>query len=170
MRLTLFSLGALGIILMGAACSPTVAVSVADTREADSKSLTDTEEAWAKLSASMRTSADLDRFVAYYAADAVVLFPNEAPMVGRAAIVEGLKAFLGDPNFSIDFHTSKAEVAKSGDLGYTRGPYTMKMTDPATKKVVTDKGTYVTCWRKTSDGSWKATIDTTISEIPVADK
>jgi ketosteroid isomerase-like protein len=59
-------------------------------------------------------------------------------------------------------------VAGSGDLAYSRGTYTMTMTDPKTKKPVTDHGSYVTDYRKQPDGSWKAVADIVTSEVPMA--
>lgn len=41
-----------------------------------------------------------------------------------------------------------AEVAKSGDLAHTQGSYTLTVTDPATKKPIHDKGSYVTVLQK----------------------
>jgi hypothetical protein len=42
----------------------------------------------------------------------------------------------------------------------------MTVTDPKTKKAITDKGTYVTGYRKQTDGSWKAVSDINTSELP----
>jgi ketosteroid isomerase-like protein len=58
---------------------------------------------------------------------------------------------------------SRVEVAKSGDLGYTQGTYTMTTTDPKTKKPVTDKGK---C-KKQADGTWKAVADMSSSDTPL---
>jgi ketosteroid isomerase-like protein len=49
----------------------------------------------------------------------------------------------------------------SGDLGYSTGTYT------ATFGEMTDKGKYVTIWRKQSDGSWKVTEDMFNSDLPM---
>jgi ketosteroid isomerase-like protein len=35
----------------------------------------------------------------------------------------------------------------------------MTMTDPATKKPATSKGSYLTVWQKQTDGAWKAVED-----------
>jgi ketosteroid isomerase-like protein len=71
-----------------------------------------------------------------------------------------------DPAMSLQFQASKVDVAKSGDLAYTQGSYTLAITDPQTKKVVNDHGSYVTAYRKQADGSWKAVEDIVVSEIP----
>ena len=58
------------------------------------------------------------------------------------------------------------EVAKSGDLGYAQGGYTMTMTDPKTKKVLTVNGKYVEVFRKQADGGWKAVEDIINEDAP----
>jgi ketosteroid isomerase-like protein len=73
---------------------------------------------------------------------------------------------LTDPALSLKFQASKVEVAKSGDVAYTLGSYTMAMTDPQTKHVGNDHGSYVTTYRKQADGTWKAVADITTSEVP----
>jgi hypothetical protein len=42
----------------------------------------------------------------------------------------------------------------------------MTMTDPKTKKPMTDKGKYLTIFTKQSDESWKAIADTFNSDSP----
>ena len=51
---------------------------------------------------------------------------------------------LADPNFSMDFHSTRAVASKGGDMVYSQGVYTMTMTDPKTKKSKTDKGKFLT--------------------------
>jgi ketosteroid isomerase-like protein len=60
------------------------------------------------------------------------------------------------------------EVAKSGDLAYTQGTYQMTMTDPVSKHVIHDHGSYVTTYAKQPDGMWKAVADIATSEAPPA--
>jgi ketosteroid isomerase-like protein len=73
---------------------------------------------------------------------------------------------VADPALSLKFHTARVEVAKSGDVAYTQGAYTMTVTDPNTKQLINDHGTYVTTWRKQPDGTWKAVADIVTSEVP----
>jgi ketosteroid isomerase-like protein len=73
---------------------------------------------------------------------------------------------VSDPALSLKFQSSKVEVAKSGDVAYTQGSYTMVMTDPQTKQVINDHGSYVTTYRKQPDGTWKAVADIATSEVP----
>lgn len=57
-----------------------------------------------------------------------------------------------------------ADAARSGDLGYTTGPYEFRQKGPDDKAVFT--GNYMTIWRKQADGSWKVAIDFGISNPP----
>jgi hypothetical protein len=42
----------------------------------------------------------------------------------------------------------------------------MAMTDPQTRQVINDHGSYVTTYRKQPDGTWKAVADIATSEVP----
>jgi ketosteroid isomerase-like protein len=85
---------------------------------------------------------------------------------GKDGIRTLLTQMIADPALALHFEASSVDVAKSGDLGYTRGKYTMDMTDPQTKQVVHDHGSYVTTYRKQADGTWKAVTDIASSETP----
>ena len=149
------------IALSLAACNP-AAPPPPDTHDADVKAITDTEvqanQAWA--------SRDADKIMAFYADDAVLMTPGAESVQGKDAIRNDLKQMLADPAVSLTFQSSKVDVAKSGDLGYTAGTYKLTVTDPATHKPITDHGNYVTTFRKQADGSWKAAADIASSAVP----
>jgi ketosteroid isomerase-like protein len=73
---------------------------------------------------------------------------------------------VADPTVSLKFQPTKVEVAKSGDVAYTQGTYTLTLTDPQTKQLINDHGSYVTTYRKQPDGTWKAVVDIATSEVP----
>jgi uncharacterized protein (TIGR02246 family) len=131
-----------------------------DTRDADVKAITDLEDAWSKVIA----TKDADKFASYYAPDASLYVTGLPAMHGTEDISKGLKAFMADPNFSATFKTSVVHVARSGDLACSEGTYAQTATDPASKKKVSEKGNYVTCWMKQADGNWKAVADITAAE------
>ena len=110
---------------------------------------------------------DYEKGVSYYADDASVLMPNQPIINGKDAIRAAFKPMFDDPNFAITFQGSRFEVAKSGDLGYAQGAYTLTFTDPKTKKPVTDKGKYLTAYKKQADGTWKAVADMVSSDLPL---
>lgn len=157
-----FALCGASIVLFSlVACNPAPSAAP-DTHDADVKAITDTEvqanQAWA--------AKDIDKAMAFYADDAVLIVPGADPMQGKDALRTSLKGMLADPAISLTFQSSKVDVAKSGDLGYSVGTYKMTVTDPATKKPVNDHGNYVTTFRKQADGSWKAVADIASSAVP----
>jgi uncharacterized protein (TIGR02246 family) len=150
------SVAVLGALLMG--CNP----ATPDTRQADAQALKDTETQWNQD----YVAKDIDKIVAHYADDAVLMAPGMPANSGKDAIRKTLQEMIADPALSLKFQASKVEVARSGDVGYTQGSYTMTMTDPNSKQVINDHGSYVTTYRKQADGSWKAVADIATSEVP----
>jgi uncharacterized protein (TIGR02246 family) len=145
-----------------AGCKSDRSTSTADTHDADVKALGDTEAQWNNDFG----ARDLEKIASHYAEDAVVMTPGAPAMKGKDTIHKGLQEMLADPAMTLQFHANRIEVSKSGDLGYSQGAYTMKMTDPQTHKVVDDHGSYVTTYRKQADGSWKVADDIATSEVP----
>ena len=125
-----------------------------DTREADTKAIKDDEVAWNKDWA----AKDADKIASHYADDAMLLIPDVPIQKTKDGIKNTLKQVLADPNWSISFENDKIDVSRSGDLAYVQGHYTLTATDEKTKKKVTEKGKYVTVYKK-QDGSWKAVQD-----------
>jgi len=128
---------------------------------AEQAKIHDLEAAWAKDAA----AKDVEKSVANYADDAVLIMPGAPPFKGRDAIRTAWKGMLDDPNLKINFSADRVEIGASGDLATTKGSYTQTTTNPKTKKPVEDKGSYVTVYKKQADGGWKAVEDITASEI-----
>ena len=105
------------------------------------------------------TAHDAAKWASHYADSATLLAPGMEPMSGKEAITKGLDMMLKDPALKLTFAPAKVYVAQAGDMAYTVGSYEMTMTNPATKKVGTDKGSYVTVYHKQADGSWKVMTD-----------
>ncbi len=148
------------LVLAGCSQAPPAAP---DTHDADVKAIKDTEAAWLQAF----KSKDPDKTVSYYTDDASLLIPNEPIISGREGAKQALAPLLADPNFDIHFEAVKVDVAKSGEIGYTQGTYTMTLTDPGSKKPVNDKGKYLTVYKKQADGNWKAAQDTINSDMPL---
>ena len=123
---------------------------------ADEKAVRDADEAWSKVAG----AKDLDKTVAYYADDAVVLPPNAAMVTSKSGIRDLWKGFL-DSLQNIGWNTTRVETSKSGDMGFTVGTYEMTMKD-GTK----DKGKYCEVWKKQADGKWKVATDMFSSDLP----
>jgi uncharacterized protein (TIGR02246 family) len=146
----------IAIALIATGCNRT-----RDTHDADVQELKDKEIQWNQDF----VSKDPDKLAAHYADDAILMAPGTAASSGKDAIQNALKQMVSDPALSLKFHASRVEVAKSGDIAYTQGSYTMAMTDPQTKQVINDHGSYVTTYRKEPDGTWKAVADIATSEV-----
>jgi len=150
-------------ILIGFACLWSLsACNLTDTRHADIQAVKEVEAAWAKDAALKNP----ERFAGYYAVDAVGLFPNSAPLTGRDNIQGALAGMMTDPNFALSFQGTQAEASRGGDMVYTVGTYSLTTSDPKDRKPVTDKGKYMTVYKKQADGTWKAEADSINSDLP----
>jgi uncharacterized protein (TIGR02246 family) len=147
------------LFLLAAGCSNTPAPPP-DTRAADLQAVKDVETAWVKDVA----TKDPEKFASHFTEDGCGLYPGAPTLNGKAAIKAALAQYFADPNFSFTFQSTRAMASKGGDMVYSQGTYTMTMTDPKTKKPVTEKGKYLTIYMKQADGSWKAVADTSNSD------
>ena len=139
-----------------AACQP--APPVIDL-EAAKKTLMDADKAWSE------TTNSAEAFVSFFA-DGASVYPANAPIqTGREAITAFVTQLMSMPGFSLEWTAKAAEVASSGDLGYTTGSANFTLNDPAGNPV-TDTIKYVTVWRKAPDGSWKVVADIFNSDNP----
>ena len=95
-----------------------------------------------------------DAFVSYFAEDGVEL------QEGGGITTKGDMRKEGPwpPDMSLTWTPVKAEMAASGDLGYTYGNYVLKSKDKD-GKLVTHYGKYTSIWKKQKDGSWKVVVD-----------
>ena len=98
-----------------------------------------------------------------YLSDDVVLLPNNAaPIQGKEAVKENL---LQSQPQTITRNPLKADVAASGDLGYTWGSQHILITFPngiASAQYVK----YLTVWQKDSGGAWKIIVEMTNASPP----
>ena len=157
MRPAAFALSTLTLVLAGCSESPSRA-----DKAAIEKSLREVEFDMAKNVAAKDAAA----FSAHYTTDAIFMTPGEPPAKGRDAIRAAMTGMFADPNLKLDFSADRVEIADSGDLGATHGTYTLSATNAATRKPITDKGSYVTVFRKQPDGAWLAALDINTSEAP----
>jgi uncharacterized protein (TIGR02246 family) len=107
--------------------------------DSDARALRDGEAAWNKDWA----AKDVERIVAHYADDGNLLVAGMPIFTGKEVIRGGIKQLLADPNIALSFEAAQVEVAKNGDLAYSRGTYSMTMTDPGSKKPVSQVGRWL---------------------------
>jgi ketosteroid isomerase-like protein len=110
---------------------------------------------WADLAAAGK---DVDKVVSYWSDDAVLIFPGQPVLEGKAAIRAYVAACFGTPGFKIHWVSQKPIFSPDGKFAYMRG------SDEATVPVgngstVTLHSRGVSIWRLESDGQWRCVVD-----------
>lgn len=117
------------------------------------------DAAWLKV----YQAKDLAKSVAFCDEQASMLAPNAPIATGKDAVAKLIADdFAHD---TVTWHANKVGVARSGDLGYTSGTTEDSIKDPS-GKTISDRGKYLTVWKKQVDGSWKVLYDMFNSDLP----
>lgn len=128
------------LALSAAACGPHVNV------DQERAALMSADREWSQ------TAKDAEKFAANFTDDAVSYPPGMPAVKGREAIQKAHAEMTKAPGFALSWTATKADVAASGDIGHTAGTYELTMGG------TTEKGKYVTAWKKVN-GAWKVTDD-----------
>jgi ketosteroid isomerase-like protein len=97
-----------------------------------------------------------------HAAEGMRLYrQNSFPAVGREAARAALKGRAG----AVTWQPLKADVSRSGDLGYAFGTYAVKEKPEDAKP--SEQGSYVRIWKK-HGGRWRVVLDVTNPARPAA--
>ena len=107
----------------------------------------------------MRTAAEKGSqgYMSYYADDAVEL-PNAYILIQGKTEIAKTMGFLDDKNNRLAWTPVGADMASSGDMGYTYGNYQFHSKDKEGKPSV-QYGKYTSIWKLQKDGSWKVVLD-----------
>lgn len=163
MKTMLTRIGSLVVVLSLGACSqppPPQPVEPPDTRAADEAAIRAAAKEWA----SAAVAKDAEKFASFYAEDATLMLGNAPDVKGATAIREAVGGMMQDAKFALSFEPTAVQVARSGDIAYELGTYSLTTTNPKTKKPATEKGNYVVVWKKQADGKWKAIVDAPVSD------
>lgn len=110
------------------------------------------DRAWAE------TPPDPEAFAAFFAAGGR-LFPPGAPLAeGQEAILEVMRPLFASPGYALAWKATAADIAASGDLGFTFGTFEEKGQDEAGSLTLV-VGKYVTVWRRGDDRTWRVVAD-----------
>jgi ketosteroid isomerase-like protein len=120
--------------------------------------LMDTDRIFARAAAARGVSR---AFRDYLADDARLHRDDLMPLIGSRAII----AHLTSRNITATWDPIKADVSRSGDLGYTVGSYETNASDGSGA----EKGYYVRVWKRGARRGWKVVFDTT-SRLPAKAK
>ena len=118
------------LLLVGCNSAPPAPATPAVDISVEKAKIRDLETAWSNDAA----AKDLDKSVANYADDAMLMTPGAPAAKGKDAIRAVWKDMLADPKGKLAFSTERVEVSASGDLATTQGSYTMTVTNPKSKK------------------------------------
>ena len=118
---------------------------------ANRASLLEADKAFSRL---CETKGVKEAYIENLDSNAVLLRAGHKPITGADVIDYLIQQ--NDSGYSLSWQPAFAEVAASGDLGYTYGMYSlhMKTRDSSVS------GTYVSIWKKHSNGKWKFALDT----------
>ena len=100
---------------------------------------------------------NVDNVVSFWTDDATIYAAGRSPIVGKPAIREFITKLRSNPDFSIEWTTDEAVVGHLGYLGYTRGPYELKMPGPD-GSLTTQRGHYICIWRREAD-EWRCSME-----------
>jgi uncharacterized protein (TIGR02246 family) len=150
--------GCVALLMLTSGCNQQTAT---DTRAADESAVKETDAQWSKTA----MANDLDGTVSYYSDDASLLPPNAPIAIGKQSI-RAVWATMLNPNVTVSWEVTKAEVARSGDLAYVTGTYQIAAKNPQAKSQE-DRGKMVEVWKKQADGKWKTVADIFNSDVPL---
>jgi uncharacterized protein (TIGR02246 family) len=128
---------------------------IAEVRAADA--------AWLKA----YQAKDVEKSAAFFGEQGSMLVPNNPILTGKEAVAKFIARSFTAPDYKIAWHPNQADVARSGELGYTSGTYELSFKD-ASGKAIADRGKYLMVWKKRADGTWSVLFDISNSDLPGA--
>ena len=147
----------------GAACAALMAASLAACNPAtpakpavDTSKIADAVKADATQLVADYNAHDAAKVASHMASDEIAMFHGSPNTVGAVANDAATKKTFADiPDLHVTLADQTVDVPASGDMAVFRSSYVTTLTDPKTKKSVTDKGNYLAGYKQQADGSWK---------------
>ena len=133
-----------------------------DATETDRAAITKTT---AELLAAVNASS-VDRCLAVWAADGVLMPPHHPSVQGHEAIGDYFRSAFSRRRFRFTFTSSDIQLA--GDTALERVTYTAIMWSESGASPIEEVGKGLHVYRRQSDGSWKLTQDIWKSDRPSA--
>lgn len=106
----------------------------------------------------------VDGWISYFA-EAGTMFRDGEIVRGPDAIHTLMEPAFATEGSGLVWEPSEADIAASGDLGYTMGRFESTFVGPDGQQG-TRTGTYVTIWKKQADGTWKVAVDIGSNNVP----
>src|SRR6266849_590143 len=110
---------------------------------------------WADLASAGK---DVEKIVSYWSDDAVLIFPGQPVLEGKAAIRAYVSDSLKTPGFKIHWVSEKPVFSPDGKLAYMRG--TDELTSPGPNgTTITLHLRGISVWRRDADRQWRCVVD-----------
>lgn len=110
---------------------------------------------WADLAVAGK---DVEKVVSYWSDDAVLIFPGQPILEGKAAIRAYVSASFATPGFKIHWVSEKPAFSPDGKLAYMRGTNELTVPGPnGTPITLHLQG--ISIWRIDADGEWRCVVD-----------
>jgi ketosteroid isomerase-like protein len=104
-----------------------------------------------------RAERGLEGWLSFFADDAANVNPGQPIVIGKDEMRRRLEKEW-NPDLKLTWKPAKADIAASGDLGYTFGTWELTGKSRAGEPVRLT-GKYATVWKKQADGTWKVVLD-----------
>jgi ketosteroid isomerase-like protein len=144
-------------------CRPSLSATSAVDLAAAEAAVRTTDAVWAATA----STANIDAWMAFYAADAIGLLPDDQLTSGKELLRQPVSRLLAQPHLSVVWRPIKVAVAPSGDLAFLVGAYELRFSD-SSGAPVSERGRRVEIWRRQADGAWKCIVDTWNLDEPIA--
>ena len=108
--------------------------------------------------AATASTANVDAWMAFYAADAIGLLPGDQLTSSKELLRHPVSRLLAQPHLSVAWRPGSVNLAQSGDLAFLTGAYELSFSD-ARGAPVSERGRRDGIWRKQADGAWKCIVD-----------
>jgi ketosteroid isomerase-like protein len=119
---------------------------------------------WADLASAGK---DVEKIVSYWSDDAVLIFPGQPVLEGKAAIRAYVAESLNTPGFKIHWVSEKPVFSPDGKLAYMRGKDELTVPGPNGAPVTVHlRG--ISIWRLDADGHWRCVVDISNEEPQAA--
>ncbi len=113
--------------------------------------------------AQLTLAGDFAGLAAMFTEDAVRMPPNAPAHEGRTAIQAFMEAY---PPIT-EFESTTTEVGGAGDVAFARGTYSLMATPEGAPEPVSDRGKWVSIFRRQADGTWLITANVWNSDLPL---
>ena len=134
---------------------------------AEQQKLLQRDAEWADLAAAGK---DVDKVISYWTDDAVLIFPGQPIIEGKAAIRAYVASCFSNPAFKIHWKSTKVTFSPDGKLAYMSGTDD-EMTVPGPNGAPMRlhlRG--IAIWRLDADGQWRCVVDISNEEPPATPK